>query len=203
MTYLISDGSTKSNNFGPLLRLAEAAVRARISCFQIREKHLTGKELFDLSCQLRHITASSETRLVVNDRLDVAFSAGADGVQLTEKSVSAGVIRHAIGRRLVVGVSTHTLEGVGKARAEGADFAVFGPVFATPAKEGFGAPTGIGLLREAVQAAGQMPVLALGGVSTDNFAGCLAAGAAGVAGIRLFGDVSRLVGIAAKIRAWR
>jgi thiamine-phosphate pyrophosphorylase len=181
--------------------LAEAAVLARISYFQIREKHLTAGQLFELTRRAAAVTENSETRLLVNDRIDVALAAGADGVHLTETSIPVDQVRRALGRRLLLGVSTHTLDGVRAARDGGADFMVFGPVFPTPSKPEADTGAGLTSMRDAVDAAGSIPVLALGGVNLENFGTCLAAGAAGLAGIRLFSDPDRLNDICAIIRS--
>ncbi len=163
-----------------LPRLAEAGLRA----LQVREKDLTPRELFDYCRNLQQSLApqGNAVRLYLNDRADLALGLGFTGVHLREESLplaaQPGVLRNA----LRFGVSTHSLAGVRDAEAAGAEFATFGPVFATPSKAGYGEPLGIGALAEAARAA-DLPLLALGGVTADRVAECLAAGAQGVAAI--------------------
>jgi thiamine-phosphate pyrophosphorylase len=116
----------------------------------------------------------------VNDRADVALCAGAAGVHLRGDSIAPEILRHAFGTTLLIGVSCHSIEDV--AANQAADFLVFGPVFSSPGK---GPPQGLQMLARAA-AASRIPVLALGGVDSRNAQSCLDAGAAGIAGIRLF-----------------
>ena len=111
----------------------------------------------------------------------IALAAGAQGVHLPAHSLRARDIRRIAPAGFVIGVSCHSIEEVRRAEEEGADFVVFGPVFATSCKEG----VGLDRLREAVRSV-SLPVLALGGVSLENSAACLKMGAAGVAGISMF-----------------
>ncbi len=141
------------------------------------------------------LAQGSATRLLVNDRADIARAAGADGVHLTTQSLSASVVRRCFGSELLVGVSTHSLAEVCAAESEGADFAVFGPVFETPSKARYGGPLGLTRLAEAARTVAPFPVIALGGVTRDNASECLRAGARGVAGIRLFADENDLTPI--------
>jgi thiamine-phosphate pyrophosphorylase len=112
----------------------------------------------------------------------VALAAGLDGVHLPAHAVTAERVRGQVPAGFLIAVSCHRVAEVEAAR--GADFVVFGPVFATPSKLAYGPPLGLDALREAARC--PIPVLALGGVTADNAAECLAAGVAGVAGIRLF-----------------
>jgi thiamine-phosphate pyrophosphorylase len=192
LTYLISDGSTKNSDFTALLRLTRAAVEAGVSYIQLREKHLSVRVLLDLATQLAGITKNSQTKLLINDRADVALAAGADGVHLPSNGLPPAMLRRELGVALLIAVSTHSVEDVIRAREAGADLVVFGPVFATPSKMEFGTPVGLEMLREAASAAGTIPLLALGGIGRDNFSVCLDAGAAGIAGIRIFGDPGAL-----------
>ena len=198
ITYLITSGNTtatttpESPNFSQLLQLIEAAVNAGVSLIQIREKNLPVRVLAELCARASTVTRGSETKLLINDRVDVALAYGADGVHLTSQSLRATVARRISGADFIIGVSTHSVEEVLDARDGGADFAVFGPVFATPSKLHFGEPHGPEKLREISSSVSELRVLAIGGISLENVAECFAAGAVGVAAIRLFEDPSTL-----------
>ncbi len=129
---------------------------------------------------LRESTRRHAARLLVNDRVDVALAAGADGVQRTEVSLPTTAIRGITPPGFLIGASVHSLGGARDAVAEGADFLVFGPVYDTPSKRQYGAPQGLAAL-EQVAAAVTRPVLAVGGVTPERVREVLDAGAAGVA----------------------
>ncbi len=171
-----------------ILRLVQAAVDAEVPLFQIREKSLSARSLYELVVRAALITRGSKTRLMVNDRVDVARAAGADGVHLTARSLPAHVVRMSCGAEFLIGVSTHTVEEAQAARAGGADFVVFGPVFETESKRAFGPPQGLDKLREVTRALNEFPVLAIGGITLANITACLSAGARGVAGITTFNN---------------
>ena len=172
-----------------ILRLVQAAVEAEVVLLQIREKSLPARELYELTCQAAEITRGSKTRLLVNDRADIARAAGADGVHLTARSLPADVVRGIFGPEFLIGVSTHSLEEARAARDGGADFAVFGPVFE---KHGLGVPQGLEKLRYVTSELGDFPVLAIGGISLENVGACFEAGASGIAAIRLLNDAARM-----------
>jgi len=172
---------TSGNNHPDILRLVRAAVDAEVPLFQIREKSLPARALFELVSRAAELTRGSKTRLLVNDRSDIARAAGADGVHLTAQSLPVEVVRSIYGADFLIGVSTHSLDEARAARAGGADFVVFGPVFETPGKS----PVGVDALR-AVCAAVRIPVLAIGGVTHDNVSRAIDAGASGIAAIRMF-----------------
>jgi len=155
---------------------------------QLREKNLSARSLFELTTRAAELTRGSRTRLLVNDRSDIAVAARADGVHLTTRSLPARVVREAFGRRLLIGVSTHTLSEARAARDDGADFAVFGPIFETPSKLAYGPPLGLDELSATALSLKPFPLLALGGITRANAANALRAGAVGIAGISLFGD---------------
>lgn len=192
--YPITSGTTTAlttandPQFVSILRLVDAAVAAKIPLFQIREKALHARVLFELVVRAVEIVRSSNTRLLVNDRSDIARAGGADGVHLTGQSLPAEVVRRIYGPEFLIGVSTHSVEEARIARIKGADFVVFGPVFETESKRAFGAPQGLEKLREVCSELREFPVIAIGGITLDNVKACLNAGASGIAGISLFND---------------
>ena len=198
ITYLITGGETNSatapadEGFRRLLDLVRAAVAARVTLVQLREKSLTGRALFELASAAARLARGSATRILVNDRADVALAAGCDGVHLTTRSLAPSVARRAFGGELLIGVSAHALPEARAAREGGADFAVFGPIFVTPSKRADGPPVGLEALREAARELSPFPLVALGGVGREGVAQVLRAGAEGVAGIRLFADGQNL-----------
>lgn len=147
---------------------------------QLRDKDLSGSALFRLAQRLRVATSRAGALLIVNERIDVALAVGADGVHLGGGALPVDVARTLLPAGALIGQSVH---GVDEAAASDADFVFFGPVYDTPAKRAFGAPQGVGRLREAVDAA-RVPVIAIGGVDADGVAEVRDAGAAGVAVIR-------------------
>jgi thiamine-phosphate pyrophosphorylase len=190
--YQITSGATTSKTtsddpqFTSILNHLEAARDAQVSLFQIREKALATRVLYELVTRATKITRGSSTRLLVNDRFDVAYTAGADGVHLTTVSLPAQVVRTACGPEFLIGASTHSLDDARQAREGGADFVVFGPVFETESKRSYGPPQGLVKLQELTSELPGFPVLAIGGVTPDNLESCLAAGASGFAGISWF-----------------
>jgi thiamine-phosphate pyrophosphorylase len=199
-----------------LLETIAAAAKDGVDYIQLREKDLLGRELERLAGEaLDAVRAASKTKLLINSRTDVALAVGLDGVHLTSRDVAASETRSMYAaalregsvsaREFTVGVSCHSVDEVRLAESHGADFAVLAPIFEKVKTGQAGA--GVEMLRAAINAIpadkrveagdrrGNMPVLALGGVTIANAAECLRAGAAGVAGIRLFqdGDVTETV----------
>ncbi len=166
-----------------LRRLAAAGVAA----LQVREKSLDDRAVWELARQARAALPPS-AMVLVNGRLDIALAAGAGGAHLPADGVPLEALRRRFGSRfeepLILGRSTHRLEEVEAALREGADYVTFGPVYATPSKENYGPPRGLDELVKAARL--PIPVYALGGVTLSRFGEVAAAGAAGVAGIRLF-----------------
>jgi thiamine-phosphate pyrophosphorylase len=183
-----------SEEFLELLALVARAVAARVALVQLREKGLSARFMYELAARSAALARGTETRVLVNDRADIARAASCDGVQLTTRSLEAGVVRRAFGPDFLVGVSTHSLAEALAAQAGGADFALFGPVFDTPSKRAYGPPLGLEALGEAARALSPFPLLAVGGISPENARAVLDAGAAGVAAIRMFAEAEDLAG---------
>lgn len=163
------------------LDVAARAASDGVEMIQIRAKELSARALAHL---VRGAMAhAGQSRILVNSRTDVALACGAHGVHLPSGSISPETIHRIAPAGFLIGVSCHTIAELEAAEREGADFAVYGPVFPSVTKSA--APIGIESFRLAV-ASVHLPVYALGGVTTENAAQCIAAGAAGVAGISFF-----------------
>jgi len=193
LVYLISDGSITDDNYpvnsAHLFQVARAAVDFRIPLIQVREKKISARCLFDLTTAVVGLTRNSRTRVLVNDRLDIAIAAGANGVHLTAKSALVDVARRNAPHDFLIAVSTHSQVELEEARCRGADLAVFGPIFESPGKAN---PIGLAELTTAVDANPEFPVLALGGVEQTNYHRVLDAGAAGFAAIRFLNNAQNL-----------
>ncbi len=169
----------------PVLQQIEIAVAFSMDLIQIREKDLPTRPLMDLAVRAQMLARGTRTKILINDRLDIALSAGLAGVHLGNHSLPPAVLRAHTPQDFLIGVSTHSCEEFERAENEGANFVTLGPIFRTPSKAAYGAPVGLAVLREVCMRA-TIPVLALGGVDLNNYQSCLSAGAKGIAAIRLF-----------------
>lgn len=196
LIYVITKGESHAGNIAEkkseILRLIKFSVKNNISLIQIREKSLSARLVFELVCESVKITRGSKTKILVNDRADIAVAAEADGVHLTSTSLSAEIIRRNYSKKLIIGVSTHTLESAEKAERNGADFVTFSPIFHTPDK---GKPQGIEKLREVCEKLRPFPVIALGGVDETNYKRVLENGASGFAAIRFLNNTENFQAI--------
>ncbi|MEJ2695622.1 MAG: thiamine phosphate synthase [Candidatus Sulfobium sp.] len=177
--YLITDRKL----FGDMpsfLSAVEEALEGGARALQLREKDLKIRELLKLAYRLREMTLAYGAKLFVNDRVDIALAADADGVHLGEGGMPVFAARKAVGRRMLLGVSTHGIGQAIEAEKEGADFITLGPVFETPSKVRYGKPLGVDVIRAA---AGRIsvPFFAIGGVSKANVREIMQAESHGVA----------------------
>jgi thiamine-phosphate pyrophosphorylase len=203
----VTDRHALADSFSLTENIARAVV-AGVDWIQIREKDLSARELLALARAAVKAAGSGATRIIINDRLDVALAAGAGGVHLGEASMAVAEVnawRHvAIAgnselKNFLIGASCHSVESVRAAERDSADYVIFGPVFATPSKERFGEPLGIKLLSEASKDV-RIPVLAIGGITEEHARECFAAGAAGIAAIRMFSEARDLAGVVGRLR---
>jgi thiamine-phosphate pyrophosphorylase len=193
-----------------LLQKIGAAAAAGVDWIQIREKDLSGRDCAWLTREALRRFANLQAardaalRILVNDRLDVVLSERSAGVHLGENSLPLPEAKRLAGaqaqsRDFLIGVSCHSLETARTAASGGADYLFFGPVFATPAKAAYGAPQGLERLAEVCRAV-HMPILAIGGITVANAPACFAAGASGIAAIRLFQDAPNMVALVQSLR---
>jgi thiamine-phosphate pyrophosphorylase len=201
LLYLITQGEAGPTNFSQkkkeILQIVQAAIDVGVSLVQIREKGLEGRQLFELVKAAVEIAEGRETQILVNERFDVAIAAGANGVHLPAKALSAAVVRTSVPRLFLIGVSTHNTAEVESAVNGGADFVTFGPIFESPGK---GSPVGLEELNIICKQFPDLPVIALGGVDESNLSDTLDAGAAGIAAIRLLNGPERLSEIAQRVK---
>lgn len=173
--YLITDRHHTGGR--PLLEVLSRAFEAGVRAVQIREKDLGGRELLSLASSIR--SSIPGARLFVNDRVDVALAASADGVHLGQQGIPVRAVRERF-RDILIGASTHSLDEALRAEEEGADFVTFGPVFYTPSKAPYGPPLGVERLKKVTERVG-IPVFAIGGIKRENVKEVIDAGAHGVA----------------------
>lgn len=206
LCYVTDQGALSASGVESRALLLEKvkAAAAGVDWIQIREKRLSGRELAELVQQALQV-APAPCRIIVNDRLDIACAIHAAGVHLTEQSISVADTRTFVRERgfpasFLVGASTHALDSARAASDSGADYIIFGPVFATPSKAGYGAPQGIERLADVCRSV-SIPVLAIGGITPENAGECRAAGAAGIAAIRLFQETADLPAMVRRLRS--
>ena len=179
--YVVTDRHQTAGR--PLAEVVAAAARGGAEAVQLREKDLSARELYDLGACLQEMLSPYRVPLLINDRLDVALALNAEGVHLAGHSLPTRTARRALGPDKLLGVSTHSLDAACQAAEDGADFVVFGPVFATPSKLAYGPPQGLSQLAAVVREV-SIPVLAIGGITPANLSQVRQTGAHGVAMIR-------------------
>ncbi len=177
--YLISDRQQLHPDHD-LIGAVTAALEGGVTALQLREKDLNSAQLFDLGCQLRQLTRRYNAKLLINDHIDIAVAVEADGVHLTEQSLSISHARQLLGNNKLIAQSTHNISGAIHAAQQGADFITFSPIYYTPSKSCYGAPQGLDQLSTICHQV-NIPVFALGGITLQRSAEVINAGAAGIA----------------------
>lgn len=177
--------STAADDVDRLVDLVAAAARAGIDLIQVRERNLDARQLTTLVSRCVDVVEHTSTKVVVNDRADVAIAAGAYGVHLRGDSMSVTEVRSLVGERALVGRSVHGAEEArAVSSAGGVDYLIFGTLYPSASK---GPAHPVATLDElsAASRAG-IPVLAIGGITVDRAAEVARTGAAGIAGIGMF-----------------
>ena len=163
-----------------------AAVAGGVSLVQLRAKELPGGRMMSLAEELQ-VTIGGRALLLVNERIDIAVAAAADGVQLGEEALPVTTARRLLPGNALIGRSVHSVDGAADAFTGGADFLVVGTMFATGSHPG-AVPAGPGLMREVSRllslSKGSLPLIGIGGITAGNLAEVVNAGASGVAVIR-------------------
>ncbi len=178
--YLITDRTLVSED--QFLTAIEAALKGGVRALQLREKDLQENALLSLAKEVLQLTRKYNALMFINHRADLAHNIGADGVHLTESSTAVRKVRKQY-PDLLIGKSTHSLEGAMRAQHQGADFVTFSPVYDTPSKQQYGSPQGLETLQQ-VCAGLDIPVLALGGIDLSRISTVRKHGAFGVSLIR-------------------
>jgi thiamine-phosphate pyrophosphorylase len=150
------------------LQIAEAAIRGGADVVQLRDKTASSRRLYDIALRLRQLTREAKVPFVVNDRLDVALAADADGVHIGREDLPASVVRRILGPGKILGVSAETVEEAVTAEKDGADYLGVGPVFeARGTKADAGAPLGLDLIAR-IRRECRLPIVAIGGINAEN-----------------------------------
>jgi thiamine-phosphate pyrophosphorylase len=189
--YLITDRSISGLSHREMVR---QAVSAGVRTVQLREKHMPKNEIYREAVVIRALTLKRRVLFLVNDHVDIALAARADGVHLGQKDLPVREARRILGSKKIIGISTRTLKQAMKAESEGADYIGFGPLFETATKQTV-RPKGLRGLREITEHV-NIPVVAIGGIKAVMVPEILQSGASGVAvasGI-LRGDIKTMVG---------
>ena len=168
---------------GTLIERVSEAVAGGVNMVQLREKDLPGQQLLNLALDIKQ-EIKGRAMLIVNERADVAVAAGADGLQLGEQALPLAAARQIVGPQALIGRSIHSPEGAIKAQAEGADYLVVGPIYATGSHPQT-VPAGPQLLKQVAQLpeirSVSLPLIGIGGITAENLGEVILAGASGVA----------------------
>src|SRR5881227_1672300 len=163
-----------------MLGVAVAALDGGAAVIQLRDKAASTRVLIEEGLALRALTRERGALLIVNDRVDVALTVEADGAHVGQDDMPAGLARRLLGAKRILGVSAANIEEADEAVAGGADYLGVGPIFPSPGKADAGPATGVQLLAELAKRY-TIPLIAIGGITAENAAEVIRAGAAGVA----------------------
>lgn len=192
---VITSGKLAGNE---LVKQISALSAAGVKAIQLREKNIPAGDLLLIAETAISKIGKSDTKLIVNDRLDIAILAGASGIHSTSNGIENGYV-HKFASDILSGKSVHSLIEAKKAEKEGYDYILFGPIYRTPAKVKYGKPQGLNKLGEVCSSV-KIPVFAVGGINPQRIKKCINAGAYGVAAIREFADTKNIKKAAKEFR---
>jgi thiamine-phosphate pyrophosphorylase len=164
----------------PHMELARLSIAGGADTIQLRQKHGSTREMIEVARNMKKICAEAGVTFIVNDRVDVALAAKADGVHLGQDDFPITLARELLGEDCILGGSAATMEEAQKCLAEGANYVGFGPVYPTTSKDDAGPISGANVLKKVVEAI-PVPIIAIGGVSAENTPEVIRAGAHGIA----------------------
>ena len=196
--YVITDEGV-SHGLGHV-EIARKVAEGGADVIQLRDKARTSKDMLSIALQIREITRSSGIRFIMNDRLDLARAAGADGVHLGQEDLPIPFARRVAPKGFIIGTSVRTVEEAMIAESEGADYIALSPIFDTPTKSDAGPGKGLEVLKE-IKSAVSIPVIAIGGIGKDNVRQVMDAGADGVAVISAVVGQKDIVKATAEMRS--
>ena len=161
-------------------QLTQLAIKGGADTIQFRQKSGSTREMIKVASEMKTLCADNEVAFIVNDRVDIAIAAEADGVHLGQDDFPIPLARRLLGEDVIIGGSAATMEEAQACLSEGADYVGFGPVYPTTSKEDAGPVSGAELLKKVVQSI-SLPIIAIGGVSVENVHEVMKAGAHGIA----------------------
>ena len=156
-------------------QITRQALSAGIKVIQLRDKNRSKKEIFNEAIVLKALTTKYNAALIINDYIDIALAVNAEGVHLGQEDMPVPEARKIMGRKKIIGISTHSLRQAQKAENEGADYIGFGPIFHTGTKDA-GKPRGLKTLQK-VREHINIPIVAIGGITSKNIKEVLMSGA--------------------------
>lgn len=182
----------------PLLTTVEAALKGGVDIVQLRNYEVPDEILLEMACQLRNLTLKYGALFIVNNRPDIAFLSGADGVHVGQEDLPVFAARTVIGEGKIVGLSTHDPDQAKRAVTEGADYIGVGPIFATPTKQGRPA-AGLSFVTEVTGMNLSIPFFAIGGIDLNNLDSVLQSGATRVSVVRCLMEAENPESVAQKL----
>lgn len=193
--YALTDASATGSHVDQVCEF----VRAGVGLIQIRDKQASGRELYEMVVASLEFTRPAGAKLIVNDRVDVALAAGADGAHVGQEDLPADTVREILGLAAIVGVSSHSALQASAAAVLPVDYVAFGPIFATTTKVNPDPVVGIEGLAAIRSIVAALPLVAIGGITIENAAAVYASGADSIA---VVSDLRKGSSVEARVRAY-